>query len=158
MKKPKQKRRQRIRRKTHTTRLGSRVERLTAQGMSRDLVAHQTGLTMATLRRDYAEELNAGRLSARADRDRPSELTKSERWVLRHMESTRGTPWWPATGSLLYLGGDGKCAKSIASAFLAWRARGVFGTTGEQSETPEQRAQAEKIYREAFLETQKESR
>jgi hypothetical protein len=120
--------------------------------MNRDLVAAQTGVSIAKLRTDYAIELDAGRAQAKADRDKPSDLTRSERWTLRHMALCKRSPqWWPESGCLLYLGTDGKRARTIADAFAAWKARGVVGSLETQSETPEEKIEAEKIYADFIL-------
>jgi hypothetical protein len=142
--------RQRGRQKTPTKRLREKVEGLTAEGLNREIVAARTGVSIAKLRTDFAMELSAGRLQAKAAKAEAKTelLTKSERWILRNLVSVSKTHWWPASGCLLYLGTDGKCARTIADAFAAWRARGVVGSLENQSETPEEKAEAEKIYAE----------
>jgi hypothetical protein len=127
---------------------------LAASGQSEDAIAFRLGVHKNTLRARWITELDAGRAIAKAKPKPQSELTRSERWILRDMAKLQGTHWWPETGCLLYLGTDGRCAKTIADAFLAWRVRGVVGSTGNQSESPEQKAEAEKIYRAIILEIQ----
>lgn len=80
MKKQKPRRRQRGRHleAKPPKRQRDKVEKLTAQGMNRELVAAQTGVSIAKLRTDYAVELDAGRAVAKAARADDEAISKSD--------------------------------------------------------------------------------
>jgi hypothetical protein len=124
---------------TPTKRRRDRVEKLTAQGMNRELVAAQTGVSIAKLRTDYAIELDAGRAVAKAARADDEAISKSDYFLLDAIHTAFSSPFHTERGNLLYLGSDGKGARTVADAFAYRKSRpGQFSTSGITKQmTPE---------------------
>jgi GH24 family phage-related lysozyme (muramidase) len=137
MKKQKQKSRQR-RRKLNATQLKRQrntVLDLTAQGKNRAVVAANLGIGVNNLREEFALELDAGRVqakAARADEAQDAALTVAEYHVLNNITTSFSSDWYDSElGNLIWEGTDGKGARTVADAFSAWKkSGGKFNVTG----------------------------
>jgi hypothetical protein len=147
MKKQRQKPRQR-RRKPNATQLKrqrNKVLDLTAQGKNRAVVAATLGLGVNRLREDYALELDAGRVqakAARADEEKDEALTLEEYHFCDVLTDSFNSHWQdPTDGNLLFAGTDGRGARSIADAFAAWKKRGGrYNCTGRSTRFAQDKA------------------
>jgi hypothetical protein len=139
MKKQKQKPRQR-RRKPNASQLKrhrNQVLDLTSQGKNRAVVAATLGIGVNRLREGYALELDAGRVqakAAKADEAEGAALTVAEYHALDSISAAFSSPWHEANGNLIFMGTDGKGARTVADAFAAWKQRsGRWNCTGLSS-------------------------
>jgi len=125
----KQKRSQRAR---HPKLKPSRSQRkqvltLTAAGKNRELVATETGTSIAKLRTDYAQELDEGRRLAmyRRAEEVKDEISLEEFHFCDVLTNSFNSHWFnPTEGNLLFAGVDGRPAKNILDAFRAWKLLG----------------------------------
>jgi hypothetical protein len=149
VKKQRQGRKQRGRNRAASSdrKIRDQVLSLTAKGMNRELVAAQSGVTIAKLRTDFARELDEGRFAARAVRNEIA-VTRTEYCFLDAAVRSFSSHWFsPQTGNDLYAGMDGNGAKNILDAFARWKEEGgTFITTGLTSkQDPQKVAEFSKI-------------
>ena len=135
MKKPKQRSRQRQSKLNsgQLKRQRNKVLDLTAQGKNRAVVAATLGIGVNRLREDYAIELDEGRrLATEADEAEAVVLTPAEYHVLNAMKTSFAGNWLdPLNGNEIWLGTDGRGARTIQDVFNGWKARGgKFNCTG----------------------------
>ena len=102
-----------------------RVRALTAEGMCRERVAVESGLSIAKLRTEFAVELDEGRqllAEKKNDEAQAEQITKAEYYVLDMITKAMNSHWQhPTLGNLLFRGTDNNGARSVADAFLNWK-------------------------------------
>ena len=132
-----------------------RVVALASRGLNRDEIAKSTGLTVAKLRSEFPFELSEGRAkakTARADDAQAEEISKSDYYLLDAISTAFASPFHdPVRGNLIWLGVDGKGARTVEDAFAARKAApGAFSTARvtKKMDDPEKVARYAKIVAE----------
>jgi hypothetical protein len=105
-----------------------KVLTLTAEGKNRELVAHETNISIAKLRTDYASELDVGRKLAadkKAEESEAQALSMEDFHFLDVCTDSFNSHWQdPQLGNLLFAGTDGKDGRTIEDMFAAFKQRG----------------------------------
>ena len=101
---------------------------LTALGKNRELVATETGVSIAKLRTNFASELDQGRKLAadkKAEESEAQTLSMEDYHWLDVCTDSFNSHWQdPQLGNLIFAGTDGKGGRTIEDMFAAFKQRG----------------------------------
>jgi hypothetical protein len=111
------------------------VADMAASGLVEDEIAQRLGVHKNVLRARHIDSIKAGKAAAAASEEAAAALTIEEYYVLSSMTNSFASHWHNAAlGNLIWAGTDGKPARTIESAFAAWKTKGgKFNVTGLRS-------------------------
>ena len=101
------------------------VADMAASGLVEDEIAHRLGVHKNVLRARHIDSIKAGKAAAAASEAEAAALTAADYHVLRDITDSFASHWYTEEfGNELWLGTDGKGARTVEDAYAGWKQRG----------------------------------
>lgn len=97
------------------------VADMAAAGLVEDEIAQRLGVHKNVLRAQHIDLIKAGKAAAAVSE---AGVEASEYHALDAITAAFSSPWHEADSNLIFMGTDGKGARTVADAFAAWKQRG----------------------------------
>lgn len=104
--------------------LAETIRRMAAEGKVEDEIAQMVGMDKNLLRAKFIDAIKLGKSATAASEAEDEALTVDEYHALDAITDAFSSHWHDEIdGNVIFRGTDGKCARSVADAFAAWKQR-----------------------------------